>query len=203
MGVEIPVLLILLVVAFAAGFVDAIAGGGGLIQFPPLLAILGPAAAPGVNKVASICGTSAAVARYAKHGSVRWDRLAIAGPLAFAGSMAGSWSYLEVLKEASHVVKPAFAVAFVALSAQQIYKAFRGGGEREASSPRPILGLAFIAAIGLYDGFVGPGAGMFLFWAFTTWFALPALEATGTAKVVNWLTNAGALSVFIARAIYK
>ena len=47
---------------------------------------------------------------------------------------------------------------------------------------RPWVGIAFVAAIGLYDGFVGPGTGMFLFWALTTWFALPALEATGTTK---------------------
>ena len=199
MGVEIPVLLALLAIAFVAGFVDAIAGGGGLLQFPPLLAILGPAAAPGVNKVASISGTSAALLRYARNGSVRWDRLAVAGPLAFVGSMAGSWGYLEVLKQAAHVVRPAFAVCFVALSVQQLWKTFRNEGERAPRPARPWVGLAFVAAIGLYDGFIGPGAGMLLFWAFTTWFALPALEATGTTKAVNVLTNAGALSVFIAR----
>ena len=202
MGVEIPVLLALAAVAFVAGFVDAVAGGGGLIQLPALLAALGGqgfAFAPGTNKVSSICGTSAAVVRYARNGSVRWDRLWIAGPLVFVGSMAAAWSYLEVVKEGATYVKPLFAACFIALSAQQIWKALRGSRDTEVRPPRPIIGLAFVGAIGLYDGFVGPGTGIFLFWAFTTWFALPALEATGTTKAVNVLTNAGALSVFIAK----
>jgi uncharacterized membrane protein YfcA len=199
MGVEGWVAAALAGVAFLAGFVDAIAGGGGLIQFPPLLAVLGPAAAPGVNKASSICGTSAAVVRYARHGTVRWDRLAVAGPLAFAGSMAGTWGYLEVVRHAADVVKPAFAACFAALAVQQVVKALRRGGEAAPKPARPAVGLLFVAAIGVYDGFVGPGTGMFLFWAFTTWLALPALEATSTTKAVNWLTNAGALVVFVAR----
>jgi uncharacterized membrane protein YfcA len=199
MGVEAWVAAALAGVAFLAGFVDAIAGGGGLLQMPPLFAVLGPAAAPGVNKAASICGTSAAVARYARHGTVRWDRLAVAGPLAFAGSAVGSWGYLEAVRHAADVVRPAFAVCFAALAVQQVRRALRRGQEPPPRPARPGVGLAFVAAIGLYDGFVGPGTGMFLFWAFTTWLALPALEATSTTKAVNWLTNAGALAVFAAR----
>jgi uncharacterized protein len=199
MEVEAWVAAALTGVAFLAGFVDAIAGGGGLLQLPPLLAVLGPAAAPGVNKASSICGTTAAVVRYARHGSVRWDRLAVAGPLALLGSVAGTWSYLEVVKNAATAVTPVFAVCFAALAVQQVRKALRRGKEPPPRPARPLVGLAFVAAIGVYDGFVGPGTGMFLFWAFTTWLALPALEATSTTKAVNWLTNAGALAVFAAR----
>jgi uncharacterized membrane protein YfcA len=204
MGVEIPVLLALLVVAFLAGFVDAVAGGGGLLQVPALLAALGPsglAFAQGTNKVAAVCGTAAALRRYDRNGSVRWARVAVVGPIAFAGSAAGSWGLLEVLKHAAHVVRPAFAVCFVALSVQQIWKTFRYAGEPAPRPARPWIGIAFVAAIGLYDGFVGPGTGMFLFWALSTWFALPALEATGTTKAVNVITNLGALAVFVARGL--
>ena len=186
-------------VAALAGFVDAIAGGGGLIQFPPLLAILGPAAAPGVNKVASVCGTSAALARYARGGHVRWDRLALALPVAFAGSMAGTLGYLEVLKRARGVVEPVFALCFLALSVHQVVRVVRRRPEPAEATSRRGLGLALVGGIGVYDGFVGPGTGLFLFGAFTTFFALPALEATGTTKAVNWATNAGALAVFVAK----
>jgi len=196
-GVETPVLLGLVGIAGLAGFVDAVAGGGGLLQLPPLLAILGPGAAPQVNKVASVCGTTAAVVRYAANGSVRWDRLAWAGPVALVGSFLGTRSYLLVLKDAARVIRPAFAICFLALAAYQAWKALHPASPTAAPRTRPWLGLAFVGAIGIYDGFVGPGAGMFLFWAFTTWWALPALEATGTTKAVNWLTNVGALTAFL------
>jgi uncharacterized membrane protein YfcA len=204
LGVDPLVAVALALVAGLAGFVDAVAGGGGLLQLPALLAALGgtPQTAPvalGVNKVSSICGTSAAVVRYARHGSVRWDRLLVVGPLAFACSLVGTLGFLQAVKEAAEVVLPAFAVCFLALAVYQAWRAARPAPPETPVRNRPAVGLAFVAAIGLYDGFVGPGTGVLLFWAFTTWFALPALEATGTTKAVNWLANAGALTVFVAK----
>lgn len=197
---ELPVLLGLAAAAGLAGFVDAIAGGGGLIQMPPLLAVLGPEWAPGVNKVASVCGTTAATVRYANHGCVRWKAAALAAPLAFAFGLAGTVSYLRFVKEAAHLVRPLFALCFLALAAQQVVRVVRREApQAERPPPSPWIGAAFVAVIGAYDGFVGPGTGMFLFWTFSTWFALPALLATGTTKVVNLASNAGALSAFIAR----
>jgi hypothetical protein len=197
---DLPVLLGLAAAAGLAGFVDAIAGGGGLIQMPPLLAVLGPQWAPGVNKVASICGTTAATVRYARHGSIRWRVAALAAPIAFTTSLAGTLSYLQVVKEAAHLVRPVFAVCFLALAAQQVARVLRRDRPDDRPPSRsPWVGTAFVAAIGLYDGFVGPGTGMFLFWTFTTWFALPALAATGTTKAVNLGSNAGALTAFLSR----
>ena len=198
MSIEPWTTVLLVGVAAVAGFVDAVAGGGGLIQFPPLLALLGPAAAPAINKVSSVCGTSAALGRYARGGHVRWDRLAIALPLAFAGSFAGTLGYLEVLKGARHLVEPAFAACFLALSIHQALRVVRRREEVRATAvPHRAVGLAIVGAIGVYDGFIGPGTGLFLFWAFTTFFGLPALEATGTTKAINWATNVGALCVFL------
>jgi len=202
MDLEWPVTVGLCLAALLAGFVDAVAGGGGLIQVPALFAVLAdPATALGVNKVASICGTSAAVARYAREGHVAWRRVALAGPIALVASWLAANGLISAAKEAADAIRPLFAGCFLALAAHQVWKALRA--TEDAAAPpalaRPAVGLAFVAAIGLYDGFVGPGTGMFLFWTFTTWFALSALDATGTTKAVNWLTNAGALVAFLSR----
>jgi uncharacterized protein len=199
-GVELPVFLGLLAIAGIAGFVDAVAGGGGLLQLPPLLALFpqAPGVALATNKVSSICGTTAAIARYARNGSVRWRTVAVLGPVAGAASAAGSLSFLEVVKQHGAAVRPVFAACFLALSAHQAWKALSppAAVPRE-SRARPALALLFVLAIGVYDGFFGPGAGMFLFWTLTTWLALAPLEATGTTKPINWLTNVGALAVLI------
>lgn len=199
MTVELPVLLGLSLAAFAAGFVDAIAGGGGLIQLPPLLAVVGPGLAPGTNKLSSICGTTTALVRYARHGSVRWRVVALVGPVAFAAALAGSLGYLEVVRRHATHLEPVFAIVFLALAADQVRRTLRPGRERAARPPRPGPGMLFAAGVALYDGAIGPGTGMFLFWTFSTWFALTPLEATGTTKAVNALTNAGSLVAFVAR----
>jgi uncharacterized membrane protein YfcA len=196
-----PALWTLLVVAAgAAGWVDAIAGGGGLIQLPCLLAAGVPVpAALGVNKVSSICGTSVAVARYARNGSVRWRDVAVAGPLALAASAAGASALLAVVKAEAAAVRPFFAGCFLALAAQQAWKVWRGPQAPGPGVRSPRVALLFVALIGFYDGLVGPGTGMFLFWAFTTWLAHAPLDATGTTKAVNGLTNLGALATFVVR----
>lgn len=200
MPVEPLVLAVLVVLAFLAGLVDAIAGGGGLLQLPPLLAFVGPGHALGTNKTASIFGTTAALVRYARHGAVRWRRVALVGPVAFLGSLAGSLGYLELVKRHARAVEPAFAIVFLVLAVDQVRRTLRPKAPAAAPArPRVALGLAFAAAIALYDGIVGPGTGIFLFWAFTTWFALSPLEATGTTKAVNVLTNAGSLVAFVSQ----
>jgi uncharacterized membrane protein YfcA len=193
----------LAVVAAAAGWVDAIAGGGGILQLPSIRAAgipLEPVPrALGVNKVSSICGTTAAVLRYASHGHVRWRVLAVPGALALAGSVVGARVVVGVARRAGDVVDAAFAGCFLALAVWQGAKALRG--ERPAAAParpRPVAAAALAFAIGVYDGAVGPGTGMFLFWMFTTCLALPPLDATGSTKAVNWLTNAGALAGLLA-----
>src|SRR5205814_6064095 len=126
--------------------------------------------APGVNKVSSVCGTATALARYARGGHVRWRLVATVGPLAFVGSFAGTRGYLEVVKSAASAVRPAFAVCFLLLAAHQVWIAWRGPAAGAPVRNRPGPGLAFVGAIGVYDGFVGPGTGVFLFWALSTWF---------------------------------
>jgi uncharacterized protein len=193
MDVELAVLLLLVLAAFAAGWVDAVAGGGGLIQLPSIMAagICMPDAA-GVNKVSSVTGTAGALLRYARAGHVRWTEVPLCGGLALAGSTLGAWQLVELTREACDALTPFFAACFVALAAHQVVRVLRP--RAPVPRRRPVLGYALMFGIGVYDGFFGPGAGMFLFWTFTTCFALSPIDGTGTTKAINVLTNAGALT---------
>src|SRR5262245_51733163 len=116
MGVETPILLGLLLAAFAAGWVDAVAGGGGLIQLPSILAagICMPTAS-GVNKVSSLSGTAGAMLRYAREGHVRWADVPLCGGLALAGSALGSRTLVHLTQGACDALTPFFALCFLAL----------------------------------------------------------------------------------------
>src|SRR5436190_12023702 len=144
-GVEVPVFLGLLGVAGIAGFVDAVAGGGGLLQLPPLLALFPAPVALPTNKVSSVCGTSAALIRYARHGAVNWRAVWVLGPIACLASAAGSWQFLRVIKAHEAAVRPVFAACFLALSAHQVWKALRPqAAAAEAPVARPWLAVLFV-----------------------------------------------------------
>lgn len=192
-------LLMLLAAALFAGFVDAVAGGGGLIQVPALLVAL-PAEAPatvfGTNKLASIFGTGNAALRYARRIALPWaialPAAAAAFAFSFAGAMAVAWLprnfvrplvlALLVLVLLYTMLRPAFGVVSGARLAP------------EQERPRALL---TGAVLGFYDGFFGPGAGSFMIFAFVHWFRLDFLHASSAAKVVNFATNAAALAYFI------
>jgi len=192
-------LLLLLAAALFAGFVDAVAGGGGLIQVPALLVALpgeAPATVFGTNKLASIFGTGNAAVRYARRITLPWaialPAAAAAFAFSFGGAMAVAWLprnfvrplvlALLVLVLLYTMMRPAFgAVSGVRLTPEQ---------ER----PRALL---TGAVLGFYDGFFGPGAGSFMIFAFVHWFRLDFLHASSAAKVVNFATNAAALAYFI------
>jgi len=192
-------LFMLLAAALFAGFVDAVAGGGGLIQVPALLVAL-PAEAPatvfGTNKLASIFGTGNAALRYAKRIALPWSIALPAAAAAFAfsfvGAMAVAWLprdfvrplvlALLVLVLLYTMVRPAFGVVSAARR------------RPEEERPRALLTGAIL---GFYDGFFGPGAGSFMIFAFVHWFRLDFLHASSAAKVVNFATNAAALAYFI------
>ena len=194
MGVEVPVFVLLLLAAGTAGWVDAVAGGGGLIQLPSVMAAgicLPPAG--GVNKVSSGTGTIGALLRYAHAGHVRWRELPLCGGLAFAGSMMGSWQLVALAQGACDRLVPLFAACFLALAAHQVFRVLKPRAEALVPRRRPVLGAALILLVGAYDGFIGPGAGVFLYAVLSTCFALGPLSATGTTKAVNVMTNLGAL----------
>ena len=186
------------VAALCAGFVDAIAGGGGLIQLPALLIGLPQSATVqvlGTNKLSSILGTSAAAILYRRR--VKPDLLftfAMAIP-AFVGSMCGA---LLAAHLPTHALRP---LVFVLLLAVGIYTWRRptlGHIELLRHTPRRRNVIAVIAglAIGFYDGIFGPGTGTFLMVVLVALLGFAFLTASSVAKVVNVATNFGAIVIF-------
>lgn len=183
--------------AAVAGWVDAVSGGGGLLQLPSLL-IAVPAEATtsalGTNKLSSIMGTSAAAINYAR---AQPPRLSTALPMAgaaFAGSLVGA---LLAVHLPAAVFRPVILVALVVV---WLFVAFRpafGIVGKEVSRRRHLLtAVVGGVAIGLYDGAIGPGTGSFLIIVLVAALGYTFLQASATAKIVNVGTNLAALMVF-------
>ncbi|MBL8486450.1 MAG: TSUP family transporter [Rhodocyclaceae bacterium] len=190
--------LLLAATALFAGFVDAVAGGGGMVQVPALLSAF-PAESPatlfGTNKGASIFGTANAALRYARRIAVPWRLAAPAAGAAFVSSWLGAAAVAWLPRE---VLRPLILVLLVAVTAYTALRKDMGMGPA-AAPPRPGVALPAAAAgavLGFYDGFFGPGAGSFLIFVFVRFFALDFLRASAVAKVVNVATNAAALLYF-------
>lgn len=194
-----PIWLTLLSAAVFAGFVDAVAGGGGLIQVPALFAGLpreAPATLFGTNKVASIFGTLNAARGYVRAVVMPWKLVVPAAIAAFVFSFAGAAVVAWLPKD---VVRPLVLVLLVAVAAYTWTKPDFGVSKR---SPRVatehVLMVAILmgAVMGFYDGFFGPGAGSFMIFAFVRLFGMDFLHASASAKILNAATNAGALFLF-------
>jgi uncharacterized membrane protein YfcA len=191
---------LLVVVAFVAGLIDAIAGGGGLVSLPALLAMgLPPHVALGTNKGQSTFGTFSALIQYTRAGLVDPRRARFMFPLGFVGSIAGAALVLLMRPEQ---LRPLVLILLLGAAA---FLAFRRPVAHPEGHPPP-RGAAVWAAIialtcGLYDGFFGPGAGTFLVVALVGLVGLTLTRATAEAKVVNWAANFGALLVFASRGV--
>ncbi|MCE9634609.1 MAG: TSUP family transporter [Planctomycetes bacterium] len=195
-------LVLLAIAAFVAGVVDAVAGGGGLITLPALLAAgLPPHMALGTNKGQSVWGSGAALFSYARAGLVRADRAKITFPLGICGAVAGAWLLLQV---PSAFLKPLVLGLLVAVA---VFLAFRpklsppkdAGNEAPTRPPvRAALAAAIAFSIALYDGFFGPGTGTFLILCFVLLLHETALRASAEAKVVNFASNLASCGLFAA-----
>ena len=183
--------------AFFAGMVDAVVGGGGLIQIPVLLSSFPQTAIPtlfGTNKVSSIAGTGAALWRYARAVRIPW-RLVLP---ATAAALVGAWLGAAVVAWLSREAMRPLVVAM--MLAVAIYTFLRKDlGQTETHEPRPgdaWRGALFGLAIGLYDGFFGPGTGSFLIFGFVRLFGMDFVRASASAKVINSATNVSAIAFF-------
>ncbi len=192
-------LAFLVLAAFLAGGVDAVVGGGGLIQIPALFSAL-PAESPatlfGTNKCASVVGTANATWRYARRVAMPWRTILPAAAAAFAFSYAGAAAVAWLPKEA---LRPLILVLLVLAAAYTLWR--KDFGQTHAPAHRGLRELAYAtllgAVIGFYDGFFGPGTGSFLIFLFVRWFGFDFLHASAAAKVVNVATNVAALAYFL------
>jgi uncharacterized membrane protein YfcA len=197
--VDSGILITLALAAFCAGFIDAIVGGGGLIQIPALFTALPkelPASIFGTNKFASVFGTTNAAWRYARRVNMPWRTTLPAAFAAFAcsylGAMAVAWLPREVLR-------PMILFLLVGAAAYTFWHKDFGALHRPQHAGRRELVYALIlgGTIGFYDGFFGPGTGSFLIFLFIRFFGFDFLHASAAAKVVNVATNLAALSYFV------
>jgi uncharacterized membrane protein YfcA len=195
---SIEVALFLAIASGFAGFVDAMAGGGGLIQLPALIVGLPNKELPlilGTNKVPSIFGTTAAARNYFKN--VKPDiplTLSMMGP-AFIGSIGGASLAAAVPKD---FFKPFIVFLLVAVAIYTWRKPELGMNENLKYSHKKRLTIVALIGllIGFYDGIFGPGTGTFLVFFLVSAIGYAFLKASGTAKLVNIATNAGAILSF-------
>ncbi|GHU83479.1 UPF0721 transmembrane protein [Clostridia bacterium] len=187
---------ILFPLIFLSGFMDSIAGGGGIISLTSYLAVgLPPHLALGTNKTSAFLGTGISMARFARKGHIRWDSAIVAFLGALAGSAAGARLALLV---------PERALVYIMLPVLPVIAALvlrrKGFTPRTVALPRKGM-LAYSLVIGVllggYDGFFGPGTGTFLILAFTAMLGFDVLTACGNAKAVNFASNIAAAVTFI------
>ena len=194
-------LVSLLLAAGCAGWIDAVAGGGGLIQLPALLLGLSgqaPATVLGTNKLSSVVGTSAATATYLRRADARPDAATAVtmAVTAFIGSMCGAALATRVSPD---FFRPFVLVMLILVGAWTALRPALGQAEKLRWG-RTRRHFAFVACaglvIGFYDGIFGPGTGSFLVFLLVGVVGYSFLRASATAKIVNLGTNIAALAVF-------
>ncbi|MFD0483349.1 sulfite exporter TauE/SafE family protein [Kineococcus sp. GCM10028916] len=194
----VPTLLLLLLAAFAAGWVDAVVGGGGLLQLPALLLVpgLAPVQALATNKLGSIFGTSTSALTYYRRARPDLRTALPMAAVALVGSFGGA-SIAAALPVA--VFKPVIVVALVTVATITLLRPTLGGTTslRFSGHAHYRAAVAVGLAIGVYDGVLGPGTGTFLVIAMVSLLGYDFLQASAKAKIVNFATNLGALLFFV------
>ncbi len=196
---DVPTLILLCAAAAMAGWVDAVSGGGGLLQLPALFLAL-PEATPvqvlGTNKVSSFLGTAAATGTY--WGRARPD-VRTALPMVVAAVVGATLGAVTASRLPVEVFRPIIVILLVAvwvwtLLSPQLGRSqqLRWQGRRRHYVVATVAGLA----IGFYDGLLGPGTGSFLLIVLVAVLGYSFLNASSTAKVVNLGTNAASIVVF-------
>jgi uncharacterized membrane protein YfcA len=191
-------IIILCVAAFAAGFVDAIVGGGGLIQIPVGLVLLPQypvATVIGTTKIPSFCGTSMAAYRYSRHVDLNYRHLALMTIIAGCSAFLGSWTLTKVSND---FMKPLLIIVLTAIAIYTYRKKDFGVHTVKHHSAEQVRNFAIFISliIGFYDGFIGPGTGSFLVWTFITLLGMDFIHASADAKFVNLATNIGSICLF-------
>ena len=194
------IIILLCIAAFAAGFIDAIVGGGGLIQTPAgliLLPHLPVATVIGTLKIPAFSGTALASLQYMQKVKIKWKLMSLMAVIAFCAAYAGSTLLSKVDNE---FMKPLLLVILIGVAVYTYTKKNFGTHEEKEHSFTEKIWFSILIAlvIGFYDGFIGPGAGSFLVLAFISLMGFDFLKASAHAKLVNLATNLGSIIFFVS-----
>lgn len=186
---------LLMAAAFVASTIDAIAGGGGMITIPALLAAgIPPVSAIATNKLQSTFGTAGAVMAFARKGHIDFRRFALPAVASFVGSAVGAFVLTRIDAGFLSAVLPMLLIAMA------IYFAVAprmSDEDRHSRAGLPLL-LAIVLVIGAYDGFFGPGTGSFFITALVAVFGMGLIRAVAHTKLLNFASNLAGLAVLIA-----
>ncbi|SFH74027.1 hypothetical protein SAMN04515618_102264 [Collimonas sp. OK307] len=193
-----PDFFILAIASFVAGLIDAVVGGGGLIQIPALFAMLPnttPATIFGTNKLAGIFGTSAAAVNFARRVKLAWSAALPAAGAAFLLSFLGAYVVTHIPTEA---IRKSLPFILLAVAIYTVKKKDFGSihAPLHTGSKEKLLAVLIGGGIGFYDGVFGPGTGSFLIFLFVRFFGFDFLAASAVSKVINVATNLAALLWF-------
>ncbi|MFF3324335.1 sulfite exporter TauE/SafE family protein [Streptomyces sp. NPDC002889] len=199
--ISLTTLVVLCIAALAAGWIDAVVGGGGLLLLPALLLGLPNIQAAhilGTNKAVAIVGTSGAALTYVRRTPVQVKTAVRIGVAALTGSMGGAFFAAGI---SSEVLRPVIMVVLLGVAEFVMLRPSFGtgtdAGDRRVGRTRAVVAVVLVGGgIGFYDGLFGPGTGTFLVLALTAVLHLDLVTASANAKIVNVCTNAGALAMF-------
>jgi uncharacterized membrane protein YfcA len=197
-------LIVFGLLAFLAGFIDSVAGGGGLIQLPALLIGFPKIPVPtliGTNKIAGLAGTSVAAWQYSRHVKFNFKLLLTISFFTFISSYAGA-KVVGFINPA--VLKPLILAILVLIGIYTFLKKDLGSIQTKTltESKKIIFGSLLGLIIGFYDGFFGPGTGSFLVLGFVVVLGFDFVSASAYSKIINCIANISALTVFIRQGNY-
>lgn len=189
-------LLFLCAAGFLAAAVDSIAGGGGIISLPAIIAAgVPPHLALGTNKFASTCASLTSTLKFAKSKKITFNLVKYQIPCTVLGSALGVKAVLNVDEKFLNVL------IVVLIFSVAIYTSFKKDfGQRDREEPltprRILFGMVFAFALGFYDGFFGPGTGSFLIFLFISIYGFDFTVAAGNGKILNFVSNIVSLILF-------
>jgi uncharacterized membrane protein YfcA len=197
-------LFLLALSAFTAGFIDAVVGGGGLIQIPFLLINFPKMPLPilfGTNKIAALSGTSIAAYKYSTKITFNYKLLITIAVSSFIASFLGAKIVSHV---DSNILKPIILIVLIGIAIYTFLKKNLGSIEsKELPLQKQLLYGSLIGLIvGFYDGFFGPGTGSFFVLGFVVILGFEFVKASAYAKIINCVTNISALIVFVKQGNY-
>jgi len=185
----------LFVLALVAGAIDAVAGGGGLLTVPGLLAVgLDPVSVVATNKLQGMFGPLSATVHFWRHGRIRLSEHLLPAGAAWAGGVAGAASLSLADPE---LLKTLVPVLLIAVAVWVLFSPNLGEVPRRARVSAAVFALTLVPLVAAYDGFFGPGAGTFFALGAVSLLGVTLQEATVRAKLCNFASNLGALGFFV------